>query len=228
MMTSDASPSNSDKDSAAKKARATRNAIIDSLKRDGPQNANELAKRRKLTPMAVRLHLYDLHEEGLIDFTTEPAKRGRPKKIWSLTSASNRIFPDAHQGLAIEMIASMTSLFGEEGLQKVVDKHADNQKLRYSSALNAVSLDNIKTRLETLVQLRTDEGYMASLDQDNDGFLFIENHCPICSAATSCQRLCSNELNVFQDLFKTIATVERQDHILSGARRCAYRVTPLI
>ena len=60
-------------------------------------------------------------------------------------------------------------------------------------------------------------------------WLLIENHCPICAAATACQGFCRSELEVFQQLLRGEATIERINHIIAGARRCAYRVsrTPL-
>jgi predicted ArsR family transcriptional regulator len=61
---------------------------------------------------------------------------------------------------------------------------------------------------------------------DSDGFLFVENHCPICAAARACSGLCRSELEVFRGALGDGVTVERTDHILAGARRCAYRVTP--
>jgi predicted ArsR family transcriptional regulator len=58
-----------------------------------------------------------------------------------------------------------------------------------------------------------------------DGWLLIENHCPICSAAQECQQFCKTELDTFQAVLGTQASVERIDHLLAGARRCAYKVT---
>jgi predicted ArsR family transcriptional regulator len=54
--------------------------------------------------------------------------------------------------------------------------------------------------------------------------LFVENHCPICAAAAACQGLCRSELAVFRAVLGADVTVERIDHILAGARRCAYRI----
>jgi predicted ArsR family transcriptional regulator len=54
-------------------------------------------------------------------------------------------------------------------------------------------------------------------------FLLIENHCPICAAATACTGLCARELEVFQRVLGQV-TIERTEHILAGARRCVYRV----
>lgn len=41
---------------------------------------------------------------------------------------------------------------------------------------------------------------MAELEPTADGFILIENHCPICKAATRCPSLCQSELNVFRRL----------------------------
>ena len=203
---------------------ATRNTVLDLLKRGGPQSAASLAESLGVTAMAVRLHLYDLAEEGLIEETSKPQGRGRPTKIWSLTDKAARIFPDAHQGLALEMIESIREMFGEEGLAKVIDRHSETQLAAYSSELS--SLTNPGERVRRLAELRTQEGYMAAAAEDGDDWLLIENHCPICSAATACTRLCKNELEVFQTALGKDVTVSREDHLLAGARRCLYRVSP--
>ncbi len=75
--------------------------------------------------------------------------------------------------------------------------------------------------------MRTEEGYMAEVKRDQGAFLFIENHCPICAAATACQGFCSTELDLFRAVLGEGVSIERVTHIVSGDRRCAYRVTPL-
>ena len=83
----------------------------------------------------------------------------------------------------------------------------------------------VKTRLAALARIRGEEGYMASVeDVDGPGYLLIENHCPVCAAARVCQGLCATELTLFRRVLGDDVTVERVDHILAGARRCAYRV----
>jgi predicted ArsR family transcriptional regulator len=60
-----------------------------------------------------------------------------------------------------------------------------------------------------------------------DGSLLLrENHCPICVAAKSCQGLCREELALFRAVLGGQARVERTDHILAGASRCAYVIMP--
>jgi predicted ArsR family transcriptional regulator len=81
-------------------------------------------------------------------------------------------------------------------------------------------------RIEKLAQLRSREGYMAEWRQQDDGsFLLIENHCPICAAAQLCQGFCRAELEIFRSVLGIDVDVDRIDHILAGARRCAYRIS---
>ena len=201
---------------------ATRTQILDRLKRGGPASAAALARALKLTPMAVRLQLYQLAGESLVEATSQSSGRGRPTKFWMLTDRSARIFPDAHQGLAVDLIRSMREIFGEAGVKKIADTHAARQCTVYLEKLR--SAKTLADRVRALAEIRSAEGYMAEAKKDGRDWLFVENHCPICSAAKECTRLCANELSVFQDALGPAASVAREEHILSGARRCAYRI----
>lgn len=201
---------------------ATRPAILDLMKRQGLECAHDMAEALGLTTMAVRLHLYELEKEGIVISRDEPRGRGRPVKIWSLTEEAARVFPDAHQGLAVELIKSVEGLFGADGLNKVIAQHGANQRATYGKKLDGAK--SLGERLKRLAKARADEGYMAEVRRDGADWLFIENHCPICSAAKTCTRLCANELAVFQDVLGKDVRIAREEHILAGARRCAYRV----
>src|ERR1043166_5655113 len=87
--------------------------------------------------------------------------------------------------------------------------------------------DPLKKRLAELARVRTEEGYMAEVRAEKGGgFLLVENHCPICAAANACQGFCSTELELFRAALGPGVEVERVEHIVSGDRRCAYRVKP--
>ena len=86
----------------------------------------------------------------------------------------------------------------------------------------------LEDRVRTVARLRTEEGYMAEFEAEPDGsFLLIENHCPICAAAKTCQGFCRSELELFRAAFGAGTSVMRQEHLLSDGRRCVYRVTNL-
>ncbi len=201
----------------------TRGAVLDRLKREGAQSAGDLGAALGLTAMAIRLQLYELEKEGLVAARSEPSGRGRPTKLWSLTDEAARLFPDAHQGLAVEMIRSVEALFGAAGLKKLIDRHGDVQRKAYGAQLAGAK--TLAEKVKRLAAAREHEGYMAEARKDGRDWILVENHCPICSAAKECTRLCANELAVFSDVLGDDVLITREEHILAGARRCAYRVS---
>jgi len=205
--------------------RKTRRSIVKLLKTDGPLGSAHLAERLGLTAMAVRLHLYALQSEGLVTAEDRPSPVGRPAKFWRLTREADRHFPEAYAELSVALIDAMQETFGAEGLNRVLVSRCRAQREDYSKRIRPK--DSLKKRLAELARVRTEEGYMAEVrEEDGGGFLLVENHCPICAAANACQGFCSTELDLFRDVLGPDVEVERVEHIVAGDRRCAYRVKP--
>jgi predicted ArsR family transcriptional regulator len=203
--------------------RKTRGAIVHLLKTEGALTSAELADRLKLTAMAVRQHLYALTAERMVSVEERPVPIGRPAKYWQLTPDANRLFPDAYAELNISLITAMGDAFGEKGLKRVLDARGTRQQAAYAERI--ASSASLKQKLQQLARIRTEEGYMAEVGVETDGsFLLIENHCPICAAATVCQGFCVAELDLFRKLLGSDVSIEREEHIISGARRCVYRI----
>ena len=203
----------------------SRRAILDLLKQEGAQDARALAARLGVSAMAVRQHLYELEAQRLVTFEEEQRAVGRPAKLWRLTPAADRFFPDGHAELTTALLGSMRAAFGDGGLERLLEVRTREQIAAYRRRVPARGA--LKARLAALAELRSEEGYMAAVEPRDDGaFLLVENHCPICAAATACSGLCSAELAVFRAVLGPAVEVERCDHILVGARRCAYRVQP--
>jgi predicted ArsR family transcriptional regulator len=204
---------------------AAKQAVLDHLKRNGPSEAAVIAAELGVTPMAVRQHLYALEDEGLVSFSGAPkdGARGRPSKLWRIEQRANAIFPDAHADLSVELIANIREVFGERGLDKLIEKRTQHQIADYRAVL--ASAASLKEKVKRLARLRTAAGYMAEAQADGDGFLLVENHCPVCRAAAACTGLCRQELEVFQAALGRDVSIERTDHILAGARRCAYKIS---
>ena len=199
----------------------SRDQIIDLLKREGPQDAGLLAARIGIGAMAVRQHLYELQDEGVVAAEERKGSVGRPVKVWGLTEASNGLFPDGHGDFTWELIQSIRETFGEEGMAALLRKRSAKQISDYSKAMGEGSL---KVRLKRLARKRSQEGYMAEVKEEGGALFFVENHCPVCRAARACSGLCAEELSVLEEVLGAEVSVERVDHILAGARRCAYRV----
>ncbi len=201
----------------------TRRAILELLKRDGPTEAKTMAKSLKISAMAVRQHLYELCDQKLVTFQEDSSGVGRPAKHWKLTLEADKFFPNGHADLAVNLIDSIRTSFGQKGIEKLVKLRSKVQASDYNKRIPHKA--TLKKKLDRLAEIRTEEGYMAEIQKEGENsFLLIENHCPICSAATACTGLCAAELSVFQSVLGKEMKIERTEHILSGARRCAYRI----
>ena len=201
----------------------SRPAIVRLLKQQGPGDSEALAAQLGISAMAVRQHLYALRAQKLVTYQEEQRPIGRPAKMWSLTPAAESHFPDAHAGLTVNLLNAVEQTFGEQGVKRVVLQCTQQQIETYRSLIPARA--SLQNRLKQLITLRNEEGYMAEVQRQPDGsFLLIENHCPICAAATACSKLCDAELEVFRAILGEDAVIERTEHMLAGARRCVYRI----
>ena len=200
----------------------TRRRIVKLLKTEGAMDSASLAGRLHVTAMAVRQHLYALQQEKLVTAEERRVPLGRPAKFWRLTQDADRLFPEAYAELNAALITSVQDAFGPDGMARLLDARMARQRADYRSRINSSA--PLAKRVQQLAQIRADEGYMAEVKRDGPGFLFIENHCPICAAATACQGFCASELDLFRSALGPGVSVERAEHILSGDRRCVYRI----
>lgn len=201
---------------------AAQRRLLMLLKMKGSQTAASLARELGMTNEGVRLHLQRLLELDLVHSTTGSGKVGRPKAMYHLAAKGHRTFPDTHSDLVLQLVASVREVLGEEAMERLIYARERQTIEHYSRELEA--RQGLESKLEKLVQLRSMEGYMADWQREEDHYLFIENHCPICAAATACQGFCRAELNTFQHLLGADVQIERVEHIVKGGRRCTYRI----
>lgn len=199
--------------------------VVELLKRASPLSAREIADRLDLTGAAIRQHLQTLDERGLVESSERPpAGRGRPAQVWSLTPLADDLFPDRHADLTVGLLDAIRESLGDDGLDQVIDTHAHRQTTTYARAMPPAGA-SLRKRVEALAGQRTAEGYLAEVVPEQRGsYLLIENHCPICDAATACAGLCRAELDVFRATMGDDVSVERTSHLLSGDERCVYRI----
>lgn len=203
-------------------SRRTKDRLLLLLKSRGAMTTKMLSEALAISVPATRQHLKSLG--GAVDAQQQASGVGRPAQSWSLTDAAREKFPDTHGELTVQLLQSVINTLGSGALEQVIaDRYRENEQ-RYLAALEGLS--SLSGRLRRLVQLRSGEGYMAELEKTRNGWLLIENHCPICAAASECQGFCDNELALFQSVLGQGVTVARAEYLLAGGRRCTYEVTP--
>lgn len=183
-----------------------------------------IANDLNMTGEAARQHIQKLTSMGLVEGAQclSQTGAGRPRQNWVLTELGHQRFPDTHAQLALQLIDSVRTIFGDDGLEKLIHQREIESREKYIARCQNLPLAE---RLAALAEVRSEEGYMAKVEQEGEDWLFIENHCPICAAATACQNFCRSELALFQEVIGNEASIEREQYLLEGAGRCVYRIS---
>lgn len=207
----------------SEEAQSTADRLLHLLKMRGPQQAVDAGGVLGMTAEAARQQLVKLVSAGLVESFSQARGVGRPAQLWQLTGKGHGRFPDGHSGLTVQLLDAVRETFGEQAIDRLISVREEQSRDVYRRELAKAA--DLPGRVELLAQIRSREGYMADFSVRDDGsFLLVENHCPICAAATTCQGFCRSELQTFEQVLD--ARVERTEHLLQGARRCAYLITP--
>jgi predicted ArsR family transcriptional regulator len=197
------------------------------LKTRGPQTAADLGTRLQITSEAARQQLLRLSAEGMVYTKSEVRGVGRPAQVYHLAPAAQRRFPDTHAELTAQLIGEIREVLGEEAMEKLIQVRETGTRKRYDALLSGEQ--SLARKIARLAEIRNKEGYMASWEkEEGESYLLVENHCPICAAASACTGFCRSEKAIFEHVLGRNVRVERVEHLLAGARRCAYRINRLI
>lgn len=197
--------------------------ILMFLKMRGEATALLISEELSITKEGARKHLLNLAEGGLIEPIIKSEGVGRPSIYYILTEKGLAQFPDTHAEVTVQLLKSVKNLLGENALDLLISDREKNTHERYEKAISKTK--SLEQRLDVLAEARSKEGYMAEWKKEGKEYFLIENHCPICAAATECQGFCRAELSNFQSLIGKDYTVERIDHIISGGQRCVYKIS---
>ncbi|EPX75878.1 helix-turn-helix transcriptional regulator [Salipiger mucosus] len=201
--------------------RSASERILMALKMHGALTSAQVGARLGTTGEAARQQLLKLAEDGLVADERRAAGRGRPAVYWHLTEKGQARFPDTHAALTVDILRSISGVLGEDALERIIGAREATTQALYEEAM--AGCEDLGARVEKLAELRNAEGYMAAAERDEAGELrLVENHCPICAAATFCQGFCRAEKAVFEAVLGDDVSVERVEHIVGGGRRCTY------
>jgi len=199
-----------------------RERAVDLLKTSGPQSLSALAHQFEVTVEGARFQMLRLEKKGLVTSSKTVTGRGRPQQLWSLTPAGQQRFPDMHAALSVRLMEVVKETLGEQALSKVINANAEQITKKYLQELEGIT--KLEDRISTFVAIRSREGYMAQLIRDEEGFIFVENHCPIGAAAHANPKICCAEFDTLQKVIGEQFRIKRIEYIIDGGRRCAYRV----
>lgn len=215
----------------------TKQDILQLLLKQEQASAQELAERLGVTPQAIRRHLKDLDDEGLIGYHSVQVGMGRPQHLYQLSSAGRErlrlVLSDrAGKGqdeFALGLLDTLAETVGKEQMQSILRKQWQRKAIEYQQQLGNGSLTE---RVAGLVKLRQAEGYMAECYpasegtgtvESGEGFIFTEYNCAISQIAQSFPGVCDHELEMFAIALPD-CSVNRTHWLVNGEHRCGYLI----
>ena len=203
---------------------STKDDILRYLLKQGHASAIALAEFLGVSPQAIRRHLKNLETEGLVEHHQDNQGMGRPQFLYALSRQGRDQFPQQYNEFALSFIDSLVETVGEEQLGQVLQKQWQRKAEHYRQQVGAGSLQN---RLQKLVKLRQQEGYMAELHPLNDPpehkFILAEHHCAIADVAESYPTVCGHELEMFAAILPD-CVIERTHWLNHGEHNCGYLI----
>lgn len=208
---------------------STKQDILNYLLKQGHASAQDVADHCNISVQAVRRHLKDLEEEGLIAHQAVQAGMGRPNHLYELSPKGRDRLPGQYDHFALSLLDTLAETVGKEQVSDILRKQWERKALEYREYVGQGSLQE---RVARLVELRKAEGYMAEWhlvepeapdDSAEPRFIITEYHCAISQIAESFPSVCGHELDMFQLALRD-CQVERTHWLVNGEHRCGYLI----
>lgn len=199
--------------------KGTRADVLRELKRAQVLTTKELGEALQLTPNALRRHLKELENDGLVESQREVRGVGQPVFLYSLTEAGHALFPQQYEGALIEALELIKTQLGSEGVIEVFRKRWQQVTEEAKPMLDSLPVAQRATKLaELLSQL----GYVAETGSDG-AVVLREHHCSIKAIVARFPEVCLAEEQFIARVLN--ADVVRTQHMAKGNTCCEYCIT---
>lgn len=198
---------------------ATRQEILDYLRRQGQATVKQLHTHLDLTSTGVRQHLTVLEREGLVDSHEERGRVGRPALVYALSEKGDELYPKRYEQLANFLLEEVRELAGGEALQTLLKRVAHRFAEPYRAQLEGKS---IPERVSEAAQIIRDRGCEARSVKDGDDWLIVQSACPFPKVANDNSCVCAMDVEFVRQLVG--ADVRLATSMVRGDRACTYRI----
>ncbi len=201
---------------------ATRQEILDHIRRHGEATVRDLGDILGLTPTGIRQHLTVLERDGLVAVRETRGRIGRPALVYSLTPSGDALFPHRYDDLANLLLDEIRSIAGSKGLQSVLMRIAARSAEAYEPRLEG---KNLRERTEEAAAIISERGCIAECEPNGaNEYLLNQYTCPFPQVASCHSGVCALEVEFVRRL--TGGDARLVSSLLRGDRCCTYRVRP--
>lgn len=208
------------------KEKSTRQIILELLKKNQELSVKGIKDYLDITEMAIRKHLVKLEADKLITSRTVRQPMGRPVIYYSLTAEGHDTFPNSYDKIVVEILQDIQENLGNEAIDTLFKNREERLRKKYQRRI--FSDDPLTERVDQLVQVQRENGYMAEYSQlDKEGqeedaiITFEQFNCPIAAIADRNDTPCQYELALFKEVLGT-EDVKRVECMAKGGKSCKY------
>jgi predicted ArsR family transcriptional regulator len=201
---------------------ATRQQILDFIRRHGRATVKDLDTFLQLTPTGVRQHLTVLEREGLVTAQEERGRVGRPALVYKLSEQGDALYPKSYDQLANALLEEVRALTGAQALQTLLRRVASNFAAPYMAQLENRPLAERVQEATSIIQER---GCLAEASQDGDDWLIKQYTCPFPNVAGENSCACSLDVEFVRQLVGADARLTTS--LLRDDPACTFRIRPV-
>ena len=154
---------------------STRDTILQTIKAHPKANVDALAEAANVSPVTVRHHLNALQAAGLIESQSVRRKVGRPYYVYNLSEKGQELFPKRYVRLTSRLLDELKIHLPAEAFNDVLSNVVDSVLEEHRGEFEHLAVEE---RLDYLVDLLAEEGFLAHWEKTSDGYLVTEFSCP--------------------------------------------------
>ncbi len=201
--------------------RGIRAQILLEIKKLQPVTAKQLSSIFGVSSNAIRRHLKELELDGSVAYAREQRGLGAPAFVYRLTAQGEGLFPNRYEEALKELLQHVEERAGRGEISRLFAGQFSAWAERLKSELGD---QPVEARLQRLVRMLSEEGYMAEWDSRGGVIRLAEHNCAIRALAERYPEVCAAERRFLTDVLA--AQVERRTHITEGSNACEYAITP--
>lgn len=202
-----------------RKKRTTREIIFHTIKQSPQSTVEELAEAADISPVTVRHHLNALQAEGTIEASSVRRKVGRPYYVYSLSERGQELFPKRYVRLTSRLLDEMKGRLPADVINEIFAGVVNNVLEEHRGEFEHLPLEG---RLDYLVNLLSEEGFLSTWERTADGYRLVEYSCPYLSIGNTHGEVCSFDRQLMSSVLQL--DVIQDSCMLQGSNCCQFKV----
>jgi predicted ArsR family transcriptional regulator len=178
-----------------------------------------LAEAADISPVTVRHHLNALQAEGSIEAASIRRKVGRPYFVYSLSERGQELFPKRYVRLTNRLLDEMKDRLPEAVIGEIFNGVVDSVLEEHRGEFEHLPIEK---RLDYLVELLSDEGFLSTWERTPDGFRLVEYSCPYLSIGSTHAEVCNFDTRLMSGVLQL--EVQQNSCMLQGAHCCQFTI----